>query len=41
MRDLEQERFRQFCELNGIGTETSEEIILDKTEGSTTTEPST
>jgi hypothetical protein len=27
MRELEQEQFRQFCKLNGISTENSEEIL--------------
>jgi hypothetical protein len=27
MREYEQEQFRQFCQLNGIGTTNSEEVI--------------
>lgn len=32
MRELEQEQFRQFCKLNGIGTENTQEILLNEEE---------
>jgi hypothetical protein len=38
MRELEQEQFRQFCQLNGIGTVNTEEI-LSNNEDSTQQSP--